>query len=193
MSLGGRASAGCFCCGASVGRFGPMRSGTCWCRVRRHTWGCLGLLLLVALRTAPCAANECPNEPPLLGAHYMSNWHTGRWSQWTRCHDGKDVRDVYPERMPLTGSLHDVGGTYVKDKNFVFRPPKCTHAPCTRYGPRPCCAGVGECVEHRQGEWHCPGGGDGIDAKYFQPDYSNTSIGVATVRAEIIAAAKKEK
>ena len=42
-----------------------MRSGTCWHRVRRHE-GLLGLLLLVAIGV-PCAANECPNEPPLLG------------------------------------------------------------------------------------------------------------------------------
>ena len=34
------------------------------------------LALAAALHVA--VANECANEPPLLGAHYMSNWHTGK-------------------------------------------------------------------------------------------------------------------
>ena len=36
----------------------------------------LSLFLLSLSHVA--VANECPNEPPLLGAHYMSNWHTGK-------------------------------------------------------------------------------------------------------------------
>lgn len=34
------------------------------------------LALAAVLHVA--VANECANEPPLLGAHYMSNWHTGK-------------------------------------------------------------------------------------------------------------------
>ena len=115
-------------------------------------------------------ANECPNEPPLVGAHYMSNWHSGRWSQWRRCHDGANLFEVYPERAPTTGLYHDVNGYY----SFDGRPPQ--YRPCTEifgiptctqdFANAPCCD-THDCMHEPNGHMKCPGGAEAFPAEAF--------------------------
>ena len=129
-------------------------------------------LLVTLLGATLSLANECPNEPPLVGAHYMSNWHTGRWSQWRRCHDGAPVHEVYPERAPTTGLYHDMNGYY----RFDGRQP--SYRPCTQIynsptcnldkSNTPCCNEHG-CQQASNGHMRCPGGSEAFPPDAFTP------------------------
>ena len=128
----------------------------------------------------------------MIGAHYMNNWHSGRWSQWYRCHDGADMRITYPERLPLTGSLVDLGGTYTRHEGATFKPPDCRMAhkapACTANGPTPCCNTTNNCLEDFAGHFSCPGGGDGFGDDDFTP-VTPSDVGLQTVASEIATAA----
>ena len=156
----------------------------------------LWLLLLLALAWDQTIANECPNEPPLVGAHYMSNWHTGRYSQWRRCAgDAQELNVLYPERAPTTGLYHDMAGYYSFDGRAPSYPtctsvhnlPNCNSAvPPTN---RPCCDQY-NCVYEPNNHMSCMGGSAAFPSGAFTAEEFDTGHppGVETMRNEIIAA-----
>ena len=158
----------------------------------------LAAALAAALHVA--VANECANEPPLLGAHYMTNWHTGRWSQWRRCHDAEEMNKVYPERVPLTGAYHDEKGWYRLESTAGPKYPDCSAVrgiPNCNTGRtnRPCCD-QHNCLLEANGHMSCFGGSDA----YSNSDFSGRGFGpqsdgvippqsgLQTMRNEIAAA-----
>ena len=150
------------------------------------------VLLLALVRAAD--GNECPNEPPLVGAHYMSNWHTGRYSQWRRCAgDAQELNVLYPERAPTTGLYHDMAGYYSFDGRAPSYP-TCTsvnNIPNCNTGQtnRPCCDQY-NCMLEANNHMTCMGGSAAFPPAAFTSESFDSSHppGVDTIRNEIIAA-----
>ena len=166
MRAGAAASSGAHCGTFRACMHAParLRSSAPWSGA-----GFAWLLAVVSVCSLPSHvnANECPNEPPLVGAHYMSNWHTGRWSQWKRCaQDGANIFEIYPERAPTTGLFHDMAAYY----EFNGQGPSYPNCPdvwnvldCNAgQTNRPCCDQY-KCYLEANNHMKCMGGASAFD------------------------------